>query len=171
MDHAQARILKAQVDQAEARIDLLAQQLARTRLTVPFDGVVVAGDLSRSLGKPVERGEVLFEIAPLDAYRVAIEVADRDISLIQSGARGYLVLAALPNQKLPIEVINVTRMVGGTTEPGTFRVEARLDESSELLRPGMRGVAKLEVGERSRGWIWTHELVDWIGYRLWAWLP
>jgi len=113
----------------------------------------------------------LFEIAPLDAYRVAVQVADRDISLIESGLPGQLVLAALPNEKLSIEVINITRMVGSTTEPGTFRVEARLVEASDLLRPGMRGVAKLEAGERSRGWIWTHELVDWLRYRLWAWLP
>ncbi len=171
LDHAQARILQAQIDQASARIDLLAQQLERIRLTAPFAGVVVEGDLSRALGKPVERGEVLFEIAPLHAYRVAIEVADRDISVVQPGQTGQLILAAIPNRPLPVEVTNVSRMVGGAVEPGTFRVEARLQVSVDVLRPGMRGVAKLAVGQRSRGWIWTHELVDWLRYRLWAWLP
>lgn len=171
LDHAQARIIQAQIAQAQARIDLLSQQLDRIRLTVPFDGIVVEGDLSRSLGKPVERGEILFEIAPLDAYRVVIEVRDRDISVIESGQPGQLILAAIPHRPLPIEVTNITRMVDNTIEPGTFRVEARLNETIDVLRPGMRGVAKLAVGQRSRWWTWTHELVDWLRYRLWVWLP
>ena len=91
--------------------------------------------------------------------------------MVQPGQTGQLILAAIPNRPLPVEVTNVSRMVGGAVEPGTFRVEARLQVSVDVLRPGMRGVAKLAVGQRSRGWIWTHELVDWLRYRLWAWLP
>ena len=48
-----------------------------------------------------------------------------------------------------------------------FRVEARLDEPSQRLRPGMEGVSKITVGSRRLIWIWTHRLVDWV--RLWAW--
>lgn len=171
LDHAEARILKAQMAQAEARIDLLQQHLSRTRLVAPFAAIVVSGDLSRSLGKPVERGEVLFELAPLAAYRVVVEVADRDIAAITPGQQGALVLAASPTERLPIEVINVTSATGDSAEPGTFRVEARLINAPTTLRPGMRGITKIEVGQRRRIWIWTHELVDWLYYQLWAWLP
>ncbi|MCP5418718.1 MAG: HlyD family efflux transporter periplasmic adaptor subunit [Chromatiaceae bacterium] len=169
LDHAEARILKAQIAQAEARIDLVGQTLGRTRLRAPFSGVVVSGDLSRSLGKPVRRGEVLLELAPLDAYRVAIEIADQDISAIALGQHGTLILAARPGEKLALEVINITHMP--IDEGNGFRVEARLSGDLESLRPGMRGVAKVEAGARSRFWIWTHEIGDWLGYRLWAWLP
>ena len=41
-------------------------------------------------------------------------------------------------------------------------MEARLSGAIERLRPGMRGVAKLETGARSRFWIWTHEISDWL---------
>ena len=58
-----------------------------------------------------------------------------------------------------------------STSAGSFRVEARLSGDVDSLRPGMRGVAKIAAGERSRFWIWTHEISDWLGYRLWAWLP
>ncbi|MDJ0807595.1 MAG: HlyD family efflux transporter periplasmic adaptor subunit [Gammaproteobacteria bacterium] len=170
LDHAEAQILKAQISQAKARIDLLQQQLQRTRLLAPFDAIVVTGDLSRSLGKPVERGEVLFELAPLDAYRVAVEVSDRDITLVTAGQPGSLLLAASPTEQLAFEVTNITSN-SSSAAPGTFRIEGRLLDLPETLRPGMQGVAKVEVGERRRIWIWTHELVDWLRFQLWKWLP
>lgn len=175
MDHSEARILQAQIARSEAEIELIERQLERTHLLAPFDGLVVSGDLSRSLGKPVERGEVLFEVAPLDGYRVAIEVRDWSIAEIEAGQRGALVLAAMPTERLPLEVINVTHFSSGEGETEHFRVEARLSEmppeASGQLRPGMRGVAKLDLGLRPRLWVWTHELIDWLRLRLWAWLP
>ena len=171
LDNAEARILKAKRAQVEARIDLLQQRLARTQLLAPFNSVIVSGDLSRSLGKPVERGEVLFELAPLDAYRVILEVPDKNIREIAAGQEGMLKLAASPTEQMLLKVVNVTGLSDGDNEPGTFRVEARLVDAPAMLRPGMRGVAKVEVGKRRRIWIWTHELFDWMRYQLWAWLP
>lgn len=171
LDHAEARILKAQISQSEAHIDLLRRKLDRTQLKAPFSGVVVSGDLSRSLGKPVKRGEVLMEIAPLSSYRVAIEIDDRDISAIEVGQTGSLILAARPGEKLDFAVINITGMPTDSARSGRFRVEARLSGAVDSLRPGMRGVAKIGTGKRSRFWVWTHEISDWLGYRLWAWLP
>ena len=52
-----------------------------------------------------------------------------------------------------------------------FRVEAVLEEPGDDLRPGMEGVAKIEVGRRRLMWIWTHELFDWLRLRLWSLLP
>ena len=48
-----------------------------------------------------------------------------------------------------------------------FRVEAALEEQVDALRPGMEGIAKVDVGRRRLLWIWTHEMIDWL--RLWAW--
>ena len=61
----------------------------------------------------------------------------------------------------------------GRTKQGknTFRVEARLLESHDRLRPGMKGVAKIEIGPRRKIWIWTHEAFDWLRLALWNWMP
>ena len=40
-----------------------------------------------------------------------------------------------------------------------------------VLRPGMDGVGKVDVGDRSYGWILFHGLVDWLRLKLWLWLP
>lgn len=170
-DRIQAGILTARIDQAVAQLDVLDAQLERTRLLAPFDGVVVSGDLSQLLGSPVERGEVIFEVAPLDGYRIIIEVDERDIADIVSGQRGLLTLAALPAWPLQLTLQRITPV--STTGKGRnrFRVEARLDAQPKGLRPGMEGVAKVDIERRRLIWIWTHDLVDWLRLQAWAWLP
>lgn len=170
-DRAQARILKARLRQVDARLELLDAQRERSRMTAPFDGVVVSGDLSQSLGAAVERGEALFQVAPLDAPRIVVEVDERDVAALAPGQTGVLRLTAFAGDALPIAVEQITPM--STTEDGRnwFRVEARLEQPEDALRPGMQGVARIQVGERRLAWIWTHEMVDWLRMQLWRWLP
>jgi hypothetical protein len=52
-----------------------------------------------------------------------------------------------------------------------FRVEARLQNPSDRVRPGMEGVGKAYVDERRLIWIWTHSLIDWLQLVAWKWLP
>jgi multidrug efflux pump subunit AcrA (membrane-fusion protein) len=62
-DRTQFVISQAKATEARAQLDLVRQQLGRTRLTAPIDGVVIKGDLSQSLGAPVQRGEPLMTIS------------------------------------------------------------------------------------------------------------
>lgn len=171
-DRAKARVLSAQVEQAEAEIALLDEQLERTRVTAPFDSFVVSGDLSQSLGAPVERGDVLFEVAPLDSYRVILEVDERDIDDIKVAQKGRLVLTSAPEDILPIHVEKITPL--STAEEGRnfFRVEARLDgELTQMLRPGMEGVGKINIEKRKLIWIWTYKITHWLRMFFWSWWP
>ena len=54
-DRAEIRITKAKIDQAKAQLSLIDEQLVRTKVVAPFNGIVMSGDLSQSLGAPVER--------------------------------------------------------------------------------------------------------------------
>jgi len=170
-DTATTKILQQQMRQAEAQLDLLDEQLSRAKIVAPFDGLVVTGDLSQSLGAPIERGQVLFEVAPLNDYRVILQVDEREINQIEMGQNGELVLNALPKMPLAFTVKKITP-VSMTTEGRTsFRVEAGLAKSSARLRPGMEGFGKVKVDRRKLIWIWTHELLDWARLWLWSWWP
>ncbi len=170
-DRATVRIINARINQSKARLDLIEEQLARTRLTAPFDGFIVSGNLSQSLGAPVERGQVLFTVAPLLDYRVILEVDERDIGTVQVGQGGSMVLSGMPGKPLSFTVEKITLV--STAEEGRnfFTVESQLLEKTDLLRPGMEGVAKITVERRKLIWIWTHRLFDWIRLQLWELLP
>jgi len=128
---------------------------------------LISGDLSQSLGAPVETGQILFEVAPLDSYRVVLEVDEHDVAGLDKGKIGNLIVAALPRASFRISVDQVIPVAESSEGSNYFRVEASLIEPSPLLRPGMRGVAKVEMGERDLLWIWTHEVMD--RSRLWLW--
>jgi len=168
---AQAGILTAQNAQAEAELTLIEDKLARTRLIAPFDGVVVSGDLSQSLGAPVKRGDVLFEIAPLDEYRVVLKVDERDIEGLEIGQPGLLTLSSMPGDELALVIESITPVTTAEDGRNFFRVEAALGGEGARLRPGMEGVAKVNIDERRLLWIWTHRIVDWLRLWFWTWWP
>lgn len=176
-DRSEMNVAKAQMDQAAAQLALAEAKLSRSRLTAPFDGTVISGDLSQRLGAYVEQGEVLFEIAPLDAYRVILLVDEKYIAEINNQLSGELVLASLPKVVFNFDVVNITPITVAEEGANLFRVEARLsnDEVTLMhysdLRPGMEGVGKIYVGERKLIEIWTRGLLDWLRLFAWKWLP
>ena len=170
-DWAEVNIIKAQLDQAEAQLSLVESQLKRTRILAPFDGIVLSGDLSQMLGGYVEQGKVLFEVAPLDAYRVIIEVDERRIADVRKGQEGSLVLSALPDNPFDFFVEKITPIATAREGRNYFRVEAQLKTVSERLRPGMEGVGKIYVDRRKLITIWTRNLREWVRLRIWSWWP
>lgn len=173
-DRVALRLASAQANQARAQLDLTLEKLSRVEVVAPFDGVVVRGDLSQELGSPVEQGKVLFELAPLDAWRVILKVDERDIAHVRLGEPGELVLTSLPGQAYPLKVKRITPVSVAEEGRNYFRVEAELPSGTEQgavpMRPGMEGVAKVYAGERSLLWIWTHRFTDWLRLKAWEWM-
>jgi multidrug resistance efflux pump len=170
-ERSEVNIKRARMKQAAAELALTEQKLQRSNIVAPFDGVIISGDLSQRLGGFVEQGEVLFEIAPLDKYRVILLVDDTRISDVQPGQQGELVLSSLPDESYAFTVNRVTPITQAQDGANLFRVEASLIEASTQLRPGMQGVGKIEVDERRLISIWTRGFTDWLRLQLWKWLP
>ncbi|WP_063694615.1 efflux RND transporter periplasmic adaptor subunit [Bradyrhizobium stylosanthis] len=169
-ERANMTILQAQIEQVDAMLSLVTDKLARATLLAPFDGVVVAGDLHQLLGTPVELGKMLFTVAPLDSYRVILQVEERDISYVKLAQQGELTLSGIPHRRMDFSVEQMTPVSTAQEGRNYFRVEARLYNASERVRPGMEGVGKVDVGERKLIWIWTHNFTDWVRLSIWKWL-
>jgi hypothetical protein len=170
-DRSQIQIIRAKINQAEAQLALIEEQLSRTKVVAPFDGIVMSGDLSQSLGAPAQRGQVLFEVAPLDKYRVIAHVDERAIGEIKIGQRSEMVLPSMPGDKFPFYIEKVTPVSEAKDGKNSFRVEGRMEQSSPRLRPGMEGVGKITIDRRRLIWVWTHEAFDWVRLQLWRWMP
>jgi multidrug resistance efflux pump len=168
---AQVNIAKAQMDQKDAEIELTDTMLGRTRIQAPFDAVIVSGDLSQQIGRPVSRGDILFELAPLDRYRVTLLVPELQIGSVKPGQTGVMLLTALPEEPLALEIESVTPVSRISDGVNGFEVLAKISTSNPRLRPAMEGVAKINAGEARLVWIWTHQFWRWLRIRLWSWLP
>ena len=170
-DRAQFVISRGKAEEARAQLELVRQQLERTRLLAPIDGVVIKGDLGQALGAPVQRGDALLTLAPAGQHRLVVDVDERDIAAVRAGQKGRLALSSLPGDTLALEIERVTPVATLRDGRNTFEVIARLTEASPALRPGLQGVARIEAGEHSLAWIAGHRLVDWLRLAGWSWLP
>ncbi|MFC5741295.1 HlyD family efflux transporter periplasmic adaptor subunit [Dyella tabacisoli] len=163
------QVTSAQLQEAQAQLDLLEDKLARVRVLAPYDGVVVSGDLSQQIGTPVEAGKKLFEIAPLGSYRIILQVDERDIAQVQTGQTGELVMSGLAGKPMPFSVAKIMPVATAQDGKNFYRVEAKLQHDSPLLLPGMEGVGKIGVGRRQLGWVLLHSTLDWLRLTLWNW--
>lgn len=158
----------SKADAARAQLALVEQQLLRGQIRAPFDGLVIKGDLSQALGAPVQRGDVLLTVAPADEFRLIIDVDERDIGDVRVGQTGALALAALPQTSNRFRVVRVTPVATSKEGRNYYEVEARFDLAPMAVRPGLQGVAKIDVGQQTLAWIWTHRLTDWARLMLWT---
>ncbi|HEY6815522.1 MAG TPA: HlyD family efflux transporter periplasmic adaptor subunit, partial [Croceibacterium sp.] len=171
-ERAEMNLYGAQLRQAEAELRLIEYKMARVNIVAPIAGVLVSGDVSQLVGSPVEEGEVLFEVAPLDDFRVTLQVDESDISWVRPGQEGEFAPTGLAGRTVPFTVTRLTSVTASEDGRNVFRVEAELGEGApQALRPGMEGVAKVAVDRRSQLWIWTRGLRDWLSLFLWRWLP
>lgn len=166
-NRVEAAIARAQMDQASIQLQLIDQQLERTQLIAPIDGIVVSDDISQTRGAPVKQGDVLFEIAAATGFLVQLYVDERDIAAVQADQEGQVKFSSLPGDVFAVRVKTITPISEVREGRNFFRVECELLRESDALRPGMTGSGKLAAGRRALGWIWFHELWHWLQLKWW----
>jgi len=167
-NRAEIGLLKSRKQQVSAELALVEKRLARTHIVAPFDGVLVSGDLNQSLGAPVESGQTLFEIASLADFRIILSVNERDVAAVEPGQDISLRLSALPGRTYQAHVESLLPVSISEDGKSFFRVVASVDEVDGQLKPGMRGVAKIDTQRDSLIWVWIHPLVERISLWLWS---
>jgi multidrug resistance efflux pump len=171
-DRAQAAQAQAKLAEAKAQLGLVEQQLSRVRLTAPFDGVVIQGDLRQQLGGPVKRGEALLTLAPGLDWRVILEVGESDVAQLERGQTATLRLAAMPGQPIALVLARVTPVARTTADGVRYEVEAwPAGKGAGLagLRPGLEGVAKVDLPSRPLLIRWVVRAWNWLGMLTWSW--
>jgi biotin carboxyl carrier protein len=164
---AEAQIARAQAESIAAQIDLLTYQIDHAQLISPTSGIVVSGDLKRLVGARVKLGDALFEVAPIESLRAELAVPDDEMADVQLSQEGELATASYPGRHLSFEIERINPMSEVAERQNVFKVRARLGQTEPWMRPGMEGLAKIDVRDQRYIWIWTRPLVKWVRMKLW----
>ncbi|MDE2606728.1 MAG: HlyD family efflux transporter periplasmic adaptor subunit [Burkholderiales bacterium] len=167
-DRTQMVISQSRASEAQAMLELAQTQLERSQLVAPFDGVVIKGDLSQKLGAPVQKGDVLMVLSPSDSFRLIVEVDEADIAAVRPGQKGQLALAARPDEPLRFTTRRIVPVATAAEGRNYFEVEGSPDEAQPGLRPGLSGVAKIDVGRRPLAWLLFHRFAAWLRMAVWT---
>ena len=162
------KISTTQIEQADAQFIWWTNNYP-ARALCPVRRPHHCGDLTQSIGGPLQRGQEVFQVAPLDSYRVVLDVDETQIADIALNQNGQLVVSSLPGDNFPLVVSKITPVSRAHDGRNSFKVEARLTDTPAGLRPGMHGVAKIDIDRRRMIWIGTRSFLDWARLAAWRW--
>ncbi|QDU33290.1 HlyD family secretion protein [Poriferisphaera corsica] len=160
-------IAQAKSDAIKAELGIVDDDIEDARMQSPITGIVIDGDLQPRTGGAVQRGEALFEIAPIDSLRAELYVPEDRINDVQPGQRGSLSTAASPGNYIDFTVERVEPMAEVRNGQNVFLVRVKLDTMPSWLRPGMQGLAKIDTGETNYVHRWSRGAINWLRMKLW----
>ena len=143
-ESARTKMLSSQadLDSAQANLSSAEKQLAEATVVSPVDGVVANKNLTN--GQNVSAGNQVMTIEQLDAVHVVVSVEQRDMVYLKIGNRVNVTVDAYPDKTF-LGSVDVISPVAGK-ESRMFRVKVRVDNSDQLLKPGMFAQVQLNLG-------------------------
>jgi HlyD family secretion protein len=153
---AQINSAEASVQQTEASLKEASEQLAKTTILSPMDGIVSQLNVKtgeRVLGTGFTQGSNLMTVADLIKMEVVVEVDENDVVLISPGDTAKIDVDAYPDKKftgIVYEIGNTAKAKGlGTQEEVVnFEVKIRILNSEVALKPGMSANADIQTETR-----------------------
>jgi RND family efflux transporter MFP subunit len=118
---------------AEANLNLANVQLAQSRITAPFGGVV--GRISVRLAQQVKPGDVLFWVTAESPLQVLFTVPEIEMAAFTTGKPLELTTADYPNLHQAARISRVSPVVDPAS--GSVQIVGAVVHPSSLLKPGM----------------------------------
>jgi len=143
-----------ELTQAEAMLKRIQEDLKKTIITSPIDGVI--SKLNAKQGEVVitgtmnNPGTVIMTISDLSKMQVRCRVDEVDIPLVQAGQRARIYLQSDPDSPVPARVIRVASK--GTKQQGrdlvTFETLLEVLSDDPRIKPAMTANVEIEVARR-----------------------
>ncbi|TBV09439.1 efflux RND transporter periplasmic adaptor subunit [Phytopseudomonas dryadis] len=140
--NARIDLFAARVEQKRAELVYARELLARSEVKAERDGIAVFADAQRWIGRPVQTGERLMEIAEPSQAELRIELAVADVLDFAADAPVALFLDSDPLHRHDARLRRVA-YEAQTTASGqlAYRLDAAFDEAPPRI--GLRGTAKV----------------------------
>jgi multidrug resistance efflux pump len=169
--------LNARVASLQHQLDLYKIKQEKLQIRSPINGRVVTWNVFDRLdGRPVNRGEQLIEVAdPTSDWELEVMMPESRMGHIAKAwsSSGETLpvtffLALNPKEKLEGQVREIHRSAEVRGEDGNtvlLRVafdQARLREVVAEPKIGATATAAVHCGERAIGYVWLHDLIDFV---------
>ncbi|WP_378952255.1 efflux RND transporter periplasmic adaptor subunit [Pelosinus sp. sgz500959] len=145
LESVQTRMItsRIEVDNAYANLNNAQKQIADGSIVSPVTGVVA--NKAVTIGQVVSPGTTLLTVEQIDQVYVVVNIEQKDIATAKLGATVTVVVDSYPGQSFTGTVTVINPVAGN--ESRMFRVKIKVDNSEQLLKPGMFAKATLTAGE------------------------
>ena len=132
---------KAKLINAEHKLLTTEFELSQTELAAPVGGIVV--EVSAFAGTVARKNAPVITLSVTNPIYVEAQVAQRNYRDLQIGQRLSLTLDAFSGRRFDAQIVRIGNEVDQRNN--TLAVYAKLDNPNLELRPGMAGVASIDL--------------------------
>lgn len=149
----------SQTKQTRARYEKALDNLEKTRIVSPMDGIITYIDAEVGEIAPAQsaftQGKTLMTVSNMSAFEVEVDVDETEIIKIRNGQQAKIEVDAFPDTVFAGEVVEIgnTAIVTGqgTQDQSTnFKVKVLFTESDEYIRPGMSATVDIITNTREK---------------------
>ena len=128
----------------KAAYELAQLNLEHTSIKSPISGVI--SERYVKVGNMIGTDQQVYRVTDFRPLQAILHIPEHEISKIRKDQRTELRVDALPNQTFLGHVERISPVVD--SETGTFKVTIFVDETKDMLRPGMFGRVKIVYDTR-----------------------
>ena len=167
----QIRQVEADVQKLANQVATLDQELAKTEIRAPIDGIVATPFVDRKLNQHLDPGEELCRIVDVARVTVEMQVPEKELADVRPGNPVWMKARSLPSVDLQGRVDFIAPVAQTVNGQQMVVVRSELENADLLLKPDMTGVAKIYCGERRIIDLISRRIIRWVRTEFWDLLP
>ncbi|MFH1242381.1 MAG: efflux RND transporter periplasmic adaptor subunit [Pseudomonadota bacterium] len=137
---------RANLDQAMAQLGLAKEQLRKSRLHAPCNGIIAFRDLEE--GEVVPPGAVITQVVDLSRLKIRVSLGERDLRVLERNKSFPFSIDAIPGK----EFLGRFIFLSPTADPVTrsFPVELLIEETDPRMADGMTVRIRFPIADEKR---------------------
>ena len=167
----QIRQIEADVTRLGNQVAILDQELAKTEIRAPIDGIVATPFVERKLNQHLSPGDELCRIVDMARVIVEMQVPEKEMADVRPGNPVYMKARSLPSLDLQGRVDFIAPVAQPVSGQQMVVVRSELQNDDLLLKPDMTGVAKIYCGDHRIADLISRRMVRWVRTEFWDLLP
>ena len=167
----QIQQVEADVAKLSREVALLDQELVKTEIRAPIDGIITTPFVERKLNQHLDPGEELCKIVDISRVTVEMQVPEKEMVDVHPGNRVWMKARSLPSVDLQGRVDFIAPVAQTVNTQQMVVVRSELENDGLLLKPEMTGVAHIYCGDRRIIDLITRRIVRWLRTEFWVLLP
>src|ERR1700751_4775712 len=165
----EAGVQRVQADYWKSEVERSQEELDRTRLRSPIDGVVTTPHVENTTGRRLQFGDSLAEVVDTSRAIVDVAIDDDDASLLRVGEPASVKLNSFPTRVFHGDVIIVSPKGILQGESRVFFARVAVPNPDGAIRAGMEGRSKVRTGWYPAGYAFFRRPLLWLYSRIWTW--
>ena len=153
---SESMMAEAEVERLGTRADLLRYRQDNMEVRSPVKGLVLSGSIDRRENYPVNVGQILYEVAPLDVLRVEVSIPAEEVGQIEAGMDVEIRFDGRLLDPRKGKIARVRPRSSVRENENVFVAYVEIENGDGRLRPGMMGTARVTGNRHMLGWNLFH---------------